>query len=132
VAEVAAGRPSAADIFQASHVDPALDDLISAFVNELAFHLTNIAILIDPVRIAVGGGMVRSRDRIMPGLGAALRAAVPFPPELVVADFPDDAPLRGAVAIAIDAANSSTITLLDPGGPPDLDPAPALCAEEPA
>lgn len=97
------GQLTAAEVFQASEGDPALDELISAFVNELAFHLTNIAILVDPVRIAVGGGMVRSADRIMPRLDEALRAAVPFPPELVVAKFPDDAPLLGAIAIAVDA-----------------------------
>ncbi len=95
---------SAADVFQASRQDPALDGLISEFVNELAFHLTNVAILIDPVRIAVGGGMARSWDRIGPRLTQALRAGVPFPPELVVAHFPEDAPLLGAVALAVDAA----------------------------
>lgn len=99
------GQLTAADVFQASVADPALDELISAFVTELAFHLTNIAILVDPVRIAVGGGLVRSAGRIMPRLAEALRAAVPFPPELVVADFPDDAPLLGAIAIAVDAAS---------------------------
>jgi glucokinase len=93
---------TAAEVFQASEGDPALDELITAFVNELAYHLTNIAILVDPVRIAVGGGMVRSADRIMPRLREALEAAVPFPPELVVAEFPDDAPLLGAIAIAVD------------------------------
>jgi glucokinase len=97
------GQLTAAEVFEASEGDPALDELISAFVNELAYHLTNIAILVDPVRIAVGGGMVRSADRIMPRLGEALRAAVPFPPELVIAEFPDDAPLLGAIAIAVDA-----------------------------
>jgi glucokinase len=129
---IAGGQLTAADVFEASQRDPALDELISAFVTELAFHLTNIAILVDPVRIAVGGGMVRSRDRIMPGLGEALRTAVPFPPELVVADFPDDAPLRGAVAIAIDAASSRTITDLDTAQPGLPQPASALCAEETA
>jgi glucokinase len=103
----AEGQLTAADIFKAGQGDPAADDLISAFVNELAFHLTNIAILVDPVRIAIGGGMARSADRIMPTLAKALRAAVPFPPELVVADFPDDAPLLGAIAIAVDAVSPS-------------------------
>ncbi len=95
---------SAADVFQASRHDQALDGLIGEFVNELAFHLTNLAILVDPVRIAVGGGMARSWDRIGPRLTQALRAGVPFPPELVVAHFPEDAPLLGAVALAVDAA----------------------------
>jgi glucokinase len=97
---------SAADIFLASRHDQAFDDLIGEFVDELAFHLTNLAILVDPVRIAVGGGMVRSWDRIGPRLAQALQAGVPFPPELVVAHFPEDAPLLGAVALAVDAAGT--------------------------
>jgi glucokinase len=64
----------------------------------------NLAIAIDPVRIVVGGGMVRSWDRFHGGLRAALDAAVPFPPELVPADFPFDAPLMGAVALGTAAA----------------------------
>jgi hypothetical protein len=41
---------------------------------------------------------------------------VPFPPELVAARFPSDAPLIGAIALAVDAtradgAGSADITL---------------------
>jgi glucokinase len=101
-----AGRPmTAADIFEASPADPALDDLLASFVAELAFHLVNLAICLNPVRISVGGGMVRSWERLRPLLEHALSAAVPFPPELVVARFPYDAPLLGAVALAVDAAS---------------------------
>jgi len=103
-ADPAARAMTAADIFAASAGDPELDDLISSFVAELAFHLVNLAICINPVRIAVGGGMVRSWERLRPQLEHALSAGVPFPPELVVAQFPDDAPLLGAVALAVDAA----------------------------
>ena len=56
------------------------------------------------MRIAVGGGLVRSWERLRPQLAHALAAGVPFPPELVVAQFPYDAPLLGAVALATDAA----------------------------
>ncbi len=61
----------------------------------------NLAILVNPARIGVGGGMVRSWGQIGPRLeqGAALRA--PFAPELVVARFPYDGPLLGAVALAL-------------------------------
>jgi predicted NBD/HSP70 family sugar kinase len=109
---------SAADVFGASEDDATLDALIGDFINELAFHLTNLAILVDPVRIAVGGGIARSFDRIGPGLEAALQAGVPFPPELVLAHFPDDAPLLGAVALAIGAGTgmprqNNTPTQLD-------------------
>jgi glucokinase len=99
-----AGRLTAADAFEAAPDDPALSQLITEFTEELAFHLVNLAILVNPVRIAAGGGMVRSWDRIAPRLTAALAAGTPFPPELVVAHFPYDAPLLGAIALAVDAA----------------------------
>lgn len=99
------GRPlTTAEAFAASETDPELDELVTAFVHELAFHVVNLAILVDPARIAVGGGMVRSWHRIHPALEIALRQAVPYPPELVLAHFPHDAPLLGAVAMAVDVA----------------------------
>jgi glucokinase len=96
-------RLDAAQIFAESGSDPGLARLVGEFVAELAFHVVNLAILIDPQRIAVGGGMVRSWDRIGPGLRLALDAGVPFPPELVVARFPFEAPLMGALALGVEA-----------------------------
>ncbi len=95
---------SAAEVFAAAGADSELDDLIDDFVGELAFHLVNLAILVNPERIAVGGGIARSWARIRSPLLHALESGTPFPPELVVAHFPDDAPLLGAVAMAVDAA----------------------------
>jgi len=101
------GQPvPAGEVFEASRDDVDLDRLVTDFVNELAFHVVNLAICVNPVRIAVGGGMVRSWDRLRPGLEHALSAGVPFPPELVAARFPSDAPLIGAVALAVDAAHA--------------------------
>jgi len=104
------GEPlGAAEVFEAGREAPGLDRLVADFVAELAFHVVNLAIAINPVRIAVGGGMVRSWDRLRPGLQDALTAGVPFPPELVVARFPSDAPLIGAVGLAVDAAREGGI-----------------------
>ena len=94
---------TAADVFSVGQSDADLDELITDFVDELAFHVVNLTILVNPARIAVGGGMTRSWDRIGPSLAHALSAGVPYPPELVLADFPHEAPLLGAVALAIDA-----------------------------
>ena len=95
------GRPPA-EAF-ATGADSRLAAIADQFTAELAFHLVNLAICIDPVRIAVGGGMTRSWDRIRPRLDAALTAAAPYRPELVLAGFPFDAPLVGALALAVDA-----------------------------
>jgi glucokinase len=59
---------------------------------------------VDPARIAVGGGLARSWATIAPRLRAALDAAVPFPPDLALAQFPFDAPLVGALALGVEAA----------------------------
>jgi glucokinase len=100
----AARELTAAEVFAAGAGSPALDGVIDEFIAELSFHLVNLANCIDPVRIAVGGGMTGSWERLRPGLERALRAGVPFPPELVLAEFPFDAPLIGAVALAVEAA----------------------------
>jgi len=97
---------AAADVFGAAADEPGLDLLVSEFVSELAFHVVNLAISVNPARIAVGGGLVRSWERLRPGLEHALKAGTPFPPELVTARFPADAPLIGAVALAADAAGA--------------------------
>src|SRR5947208_2750864 len=107
VSGMALGRRSshgAADVFARAGEDPAMARLLAEFVAELSFHLVNLAIAIDPRRIVVGGGMVRSWDQLRDGLRRALDAAVPYPPELVPAEFPFDAPLLGALALGIAAA----------------------------
>ena len=101
---------TAAEAFEASAGNQALDDVIDEFVAELAFHLVNLANGIDPMRIAVGGGMTGSWERLRPGLDQALRAGVPFPPELVLAEFPFDAPLIGAIALAVEAVQAQVRT----------------------
>ena len=95
-------RVTAADVFASPQPDAAA--LTDEFNRELAMHVANLAIAIDPVRIVVGGGLVGSWDRIAPELRRALDAAVPYPPELMVARFPSDAPLVGALALGVEAA----------------------------
>jgi glucokinase len=108
------GQPmEAGQVFEASRDVPGLDRLLTDFTAELAYHVVNIAICLNPVRIAVGGGMVRSWDRLRPALQDALSAGVPFPPELVPARFPSDAPLIGAVALAIDATRADGVGSAD-------------------
>jgi glucokinase len=113
----------AAAVFAAAPDDPALGRLLGDFLDELAFHMVNLTIALDPERIAVGGGMVRSWDLIGPRLRAALDAAVPFPPELVLAAFPYDAPLIGALMLGAEAARERsggvTATI---SSPPDVSP----------
>ena len=58
-------------------------------------------------RVVIGGGMVRSWERIRPQLTRALSDAVPFPPEVVIGAYPFDAPLVGALDLATNAYHDS-------------------------
>jgi len=103
----AGARLSAEDVFLRAATSPRLSALVGEFVEELGFHLVNLAVAVDPSRIAVGGGIVRSWDRLERPLRRALDAGVPFPPELVVGAFPFDAALVGALALAVDATGQA-------------------------
>ncbi|MBO0702425.1 MAG: ROK family protein [Candidatus Dormibacteraeota bacterium] len=82
--------------------DPRARGLLEDAAAHTTFHLTNLTIALDPSRIVVGGGLLRAMPDLMERFRRALDCYVPFPPELRMATFIDDAPLRGAVALAID------------------------------
>lgn len=108
IASAELGRPtSTTQLFELAASDPTAAAVVDEFVRELAMHVVNLAVAVDPARIVVGGGMVRSWARLAPGLRRALDAAVPFPPELVTAEFPFDAPLIGALALGVEAAGAA-------------------------
>ena len=90
---------SAADVF--AHADVRARFLVDEALAELATHIANLAILIDPARIAVGGGLMSSGEIILQALAFRLAYAVPFPPEIVPARFLNDASLHGAIALAL-------------------------------
>jgi glucokinase len=92
---------SAADVF--AHSDVRAGFLIAETLAELAVHVANLAVALDPARIAVGGGLMSRGDVVLAALTHRLRFAAPFPPELVAAEFVHDGALRGAIALALDA-----------------------------
>jgi glucokinase len=74
--------------------------VVEGALRQLAVSVANAAIVIDPARIAVAGGMMTSSAIVLASLEQRLRLAVPFPPEIVPARFVQDGPLRGAIALA--------------------------------
>ena len=70
--------------------------------------MANWSVLVDPARVAVGGGLMRSAEVVLDALARRLRAAVPFAPELVAAHFVEDAALQGAIALVLDALRGPT------------------------
>lgn len=101
------GRPVTAHELFAAAGDPDADAIVDEFLAELGMHLVNLAVAVDPQRVAVGGGIARSWPRLYPALERALKAGVPFPPELVPAAH-HDASLIGALSLGLQAAGVGT------------------------
>ena len=98
------GRPmTAADLFAAAGTNADIAAFLADELDDLAMHLANLAIVLDPEVVSLGGGLMRSAARILPVIDAAMRSAAPFPPIVRVAAFSDDGPLVGAAAVAFDA-----------------------------
>ncbi|BCJ30138.1 ROK family protein [Actinocatenispora sera] len=99
------GEPvTAARLF--ARTDPPARRLAGEVLAELAMHVVNLCIAVDPQRVAVGGGLTGIGTPLFTALRARLDAAVPFPPELVPARFRTDGALHGALALATDAYRS--------------------------
>jgi len=95
------GHPvTAAELFPLARDREPAADLVAEALAELSVHVANLAITLNPRRIAIGGGLARSADVILPALRTRLAHAVPFPPDVVAARFDQDAALHGAIAIA--------------------------------
>ena len=82
--------------------DPRAVAMVGGALDVLGVHLANLVIALDPARVAVGGGLMASADRVLPPLRRRLEQAVPFPPDLVPAAFHDDSALRGSLALILD------------------------------
>lgn len=98
------GHPlTARDVFARAPHDAEARAFIEETLEEIQFHLTTLAIALDPERIAIGGGLMAAHALIVPRLQAHIRRFVPFPPTVVAASMAHDAGLMGALATALEA-----------------------------
>ncbi|BCY09609.1 ROK family protein [Actinoplanes sp. L3-i22] len=99
------GRPvTAAELFPLG-ADPRVAALLDETVATLSRTIANLCVMLDPERVVLGGGMMGAAGHLMPRVEAVLRRSVPFAPALVEARFVDDAPLVGALALALECAS---------------------------
>jgi glucokinase len=101
--QVAGVSLSAAEAFE--HADPAVQSLVDEALDEVAVRVANMCIVVDPECVAIGGGLAASGERVVRAIKRRVKLAVPFPPRVVLARFVRDASLRGAVLLAVQAAN---------------------------
>lgn len=92
----------AAGLTAAAEQPGAARDALCARVDELARHLATCCLLLDPQRVVLVGGVAGSA-LIRSLLTERLAAVLPYPPEVVLSRFADDAALHGAVILAQEA-----------------------------
>jgi len=93
---------TAQQLFARAREDAVARAIVEATLTEIAYHLTNLAIALDPERLAIGGGLMAAGDLILPRIRDHMTRFVPFPPEIVAARFVHEAGLMGAIALAHD------------------------------
>ncbi len=95
---------TARSLLELTRTDAEATAFLRERVDELARHILTCALLLDPQRIGVGGGMGGATKLILDPLRVRLGSAMAFPPEIVQSSYGADASLRGAVELARRAA----------------------------
>jgi glucokinase len=90
---------TAVDLAAGRH-EPAIATLLDDAAATIGMTVANLATFLDPERVVVGGGMATA---FLPAIESAVTRAVPFPPPVRPGRFIDDAPLIGAIALAVKA-----------------------------
>jgi glucokinase len=83
--------------------DPRAAAFLTDLYDEIALHVANLAIALDPDVVVLGGGFARNSEQLCAAVADRIAAQVPYPPELRVARFGGDAASAGAIALALQA-----------------------------
>jgi glucokinase len=85
---------------RSSHDDKAAD-LLEDILSELAIWIANVAVVVDPQRVVIGGGFLRSPSDLCARVRKVFEQTLVFPPEVEPAHFHADSALVGAGALAL-------------------------------
>lgn len=80
-------------------------DAFALRLGVLGRQLVTACLLLDPQRVVLVGGMTAGKA-VVEGIREHLKAHVPFPPEVVVSDFPNEAALYGALELVSNKASA--------------------------
>jgi glucokinase len=87
--------------------DAAALAFLADLYDDIAVQVTNLAIVLDPQRVVLGGGYTRTPEPLLEAVRARVERYVPFPPEVRLAQFRADAGIAGAIALARHALRAS-------------------------
>jgi glucokinase len=109
-----AGRPgSAADVHARLGDDPVADQVWADAVAALVRAIATVALVLEPERVVLGGGLALAGEDLRSPVVAGLRGALAWrtPPEVCLSELGPDAAVRGAALLA---ARSAGIEIVVP------------------
>jgi glucokinase len=83
--------------------DPDAKRVLSRLLDDIALWTANLAVVIDPEVLVLGGGFMRTPEPILNRVREVTGLMVPFPPLVAAARYGADAALAGAGAAALGA-----------------------------
>ena len=99
-----AGDLTIVDVFDATrHADPLSTQLIDEMADYLSLMIVSIASILDPDMVVLGQELAGAGDLLIPRIEARLRGLVAAMPQIATSSIGQDAVIRGAVALALEA-----------------------------
>ncbi|WP_100486880.1 ROK family protein [Sporolactobacillus pectinivorans] len=92
---------TAKEIFETSQSGTEIGKFVSEVCSEIGYQIANLAVMWNPEKIVIGGGMAASFAQLQGAILKKLHENVPYPPELVRSYFLQDASLYGAIELAL-------------------------------
>jgi predicted NBD/HSP70 family sugar kinase len=118
--ELADGDPgavSARTVFAAAaRGDAAAAAIVAELTARLGRGVANVATVVDPDLVVLGGGIANAGHALLEPVERAVRAAVPFPPPVVLSELGDDGAALGALRGALDAVDELLFSFETQGG----------------
>jgi glucokinase-like ROK family protein len=93
---------SAEDVFRIARTDePWAKQIVDETLNYLALAIANIACLLNPEMIILGGGVGRSADLLIEPILKRIEGVIPYVPRLVASPLENRAALLGAITLVL-------------------------------
>ena len=94
-----------ADVFDAARADdPLALSLVRELVDYTSLIIVNIATVLDPDLIVLSRDLASAGDLLIPRIEARVRGVCPAQPRILTSELKEEAIIRGAVALALQAA----------------------------
>lgn len=101
------GDQTATDVFRLARAgDAKAREAIDRASNYLAQAAVALCVIVDPAILVLGGGIAVNQPELVEHISRVVRETLPFPPQVALSWLGEDAPLLGALQLAVRVSKS--------------------------